>query len=281
MPDFVQTITVGQAKVSIINIGDIYLPLAKYMNVPPTDLAKRVDLAELAHQTVIPIHSILVQLPNLSLLVDAGAYDVVTDPDCAISGYVPPAGLAHQLTELGVDPEQIAHVIITHRHWDHFNGTTVERAGEYVPQFPNAQHYLGRADWERVEQAFQDSASVEYRTLRVLNNRGMLKLIDGNYDLGHGVEILAAPGETAGHQIVRLHSAGETLYVLGDLYHHPVEFAQPEWKVSWAKAETIIPSRYALAQRAVAENALLVATHIPAIGRLRLTNSGVVWETVK
>ncbi len=281
MPEFVRTLNVGKAVVSIINIGDIYLPLAGYMNVPKEELAARNDLHELAGQTLIPIHSIHIRLPQTSVLVDAGVYDVETEPEYAIPGYQPPPGLVDRLIELGVSLDGIEHVVITHRHWDHFNGTTFAQDGQFAPRFPNARHYLGQADWGRAETALQDPKSIEYRTLKVLHDRGRLKLVDGDRDLGNGIQIFAAPGETPGHQILRVQSEGETLYCLGDLYHHPVEFAQPEWKVSWAKSETILPSRKALTQRALDEGALLVATHIPAIGRLRRTASGVAWESTE
>lgn len=280
MSKSLRTFLVGQAKISIINIGNIYLPLAKYMNIPETDLATRDDLRDVATQTIIPIHIIHIQLPETSLLVDAGIYDVETEPEYAIPNYSPPPSLVSCLNELGISLADIEHVIITHRHWDHFNGTTYEYDGEYRPQFPNARYYLGKADWERAQTAFQDSQSIESCTLQVLDQYHVLEQVDSPRTLGQSITIIPAPGETAGHQIVRIHSEGETLYCLGDLYHHPVEFANPEWKVSWAKAETIRDSRHALTQQAVSENALLVATHIPDVGRLVATDSGVAWTSV-
>ncbi len=273
-------IKLGQATVTVINIGDIYLPVAEYLGVPETDLASRHDLHGLADQTTMPIHCVHIQLPHTSALVDAGIYDVETDPEYALPDYTPPPALVDQLLEAGIERNAITHVIITHRHWDHFNGTTYEVDGQLLPRFPNATCYLGRPDWERAEQPLQDPNSLESRTLKVLHQQGVLQLVEGNIDVVDGITIFAAPGETRGHQIVRVQSGGETLYCLGDLYHHPVEFAQPEWKVSWANAETIMASRQALTTRALDENALLIATHIPSVGRLRPTSSGVDWEPV-
>ena len=280
MAQSVRSLRLGKVKVTIINIGEVYLPLVRNMNVSEAELRGRNDLREFAEQTRIPIHCTHFQLPQTSVLVDAGVYDVQPDSEYALPNYEPPPGLINQLAEAGIRPEAIEHVIITHRHWDHFNATTFEQNGEYTPQFPNAYYYLGRADWERAEAALQNFQSTEYRTLRILHDKGMLDLIDGNRDLGHGVQIVVAPGETPGHQIVRVHSEGQTFYCLGDLYHHPVEFAHPEWMVSWANSEMNLASRQALVKAALAEQAFLLATHIPAIGRLRSTSSGVVWEAL-
>jgi glyoxylase-like metal-dependent hydrolase (beta-lactamase superfamily II) len=104
-------------------------------------------------------------------------------------------------------------------------------------------------------------------------------LVEGNCDLLPAVQILAMPGETAGHQIVRVHSEGQTLYCLGDLYRHPLEVEHPTWMVRWANRAANLASRSTLMKAALAENALLIAAHIPTIGRLERTASSVRWLT--
>jgi hypothetical protein len=49
------------------------------------------------------------------------------------------------------------------------------------------------------------------------------------------------------------------------------------WTVAWADVEANRASRQALTEAALAENALVVATHIPAIYRLQQSVSGVKW----
>jgi glyoxylase-like metal-dependent hydrolase (beta-lactamase superfamily II) len=147
------------------------------------------------------------------------------------------------------------------------------------PAFPNARHYLGRADWEHpdTQAALADAGSLESRTLGVLRERGLLDLVEEDRDLGGGVRIIAAPGESPGHQIVRVESQGQVLYCLGDLYHHPVEVERPDWMATWADREATPASRRALTQAALAENALLLAAHISGVGRLQRTAAGVWW----
>lgn len=105
----------------------------------------------------------------------------------------------------------------------------------------------------------------------VLSNTGLF---------GGGLQIIAAPGETPGHQIVRIHAGGHMLYFLGDLYHHSVEVEHPAWMNKWNDLGANTRSRQALTERALREDALLFATHIPAVGRIRRTAAGVRWETV-
>src|SRR5262249_43968367 len=150
--------------------------------------------------------------------------------------YQPPPDLGAQLARIGARPEAIDHVVITHSHFDHYSGIIQVSGGQDMPHFPRACHYLGRADWDRAQAALQDPASLEGRTLALVQQHGLIALVEQRHDLGDGVEIIAAPGETPGHQIVRIHSEGQTLYCLGDLYHHPVEVDHPDWMVHWADA---------------------------------------------
>jgi hypothetical protein len=101
----------------------------------------------------------------------------------------------------------------------------------------------------------------------------------GKPQSNHRSPIIAAPSESPGHQLVRVHSQGQTFYCLGDLYHHPVEVEVPTWMATWANPDTNISSRQSLVEAALAEDALLVAAHMP-IGRLQSTLSGIKWVEV-
>ena len=104
--------------------------------------------------------------------------------------------------------------------------------------------------------------------------------VDAERELVPGISILASPGETPGHLSVRVSSRGQTLYCVGDLYHHVLEVDHPTWAVSWAEPATILASRKAFAAVSLAENARAIATHIAGIGRLERTRLGVNWVTV-
>jgi glyoxylase-like metal-dependent hydrolase (beta-lactamase superfamily II) len=278
MADSVLTLSLGAATVSIINIGDIEAPLTTWMDPPPGGWPAAVA-AVVTRPLRFPVNCILARLPGLTLLVDAGVYDFAPDSALAIPNYRPPAPLLTALAGLGVRPADVNQLVITHAHHDHFNGLTVSKAGTFVPAFPHARCLLGRADWERPEtrNALNDPESLESRTLGALQQAGLLEFAVGEQDLGGGARIIAAPGETPGHQIVRLQSAGHTLYCVGDLFHHALEAEQPEYMVRWAEPRATLASRRALIDRAVAEDALVVATHIPGAGRLRRTAIGIRW----
>src|SRR5438874_2150883 len=83
-------------------------------------------------------------------------------------------GLTAQLLARGIHPEDITHLVITHLHFDHYAGTTLERDGCYVPTFPNARCFIGRADWEypETQEALKNPNSLGSRTIGALHQVG-------------------------------------------------------------------------------------------------------------
>ncbi|MEZ4683468.1 MAG: MBL fold metallo-hydrolase [Caldilineaceae bacterium] len=277
----IQQFDLGEALIRVFNVGDTRMNLPEMLNATEADWSPRYR-AHFAAPTKAPILCIHITLPTMTVLVDSGLYDFPESSPFALPNYTPPPGLPAQLAAAGLDPAGVDHLIITHAHGDHFNATTVKKEEAYVPVFPNAQLHLGRGDWERpaTQEALQRPDSLESRTFGVYQSHGQLTLESDVRELGAGVQIIAAPGETPGHQIVRIHSQGQTLYCLGDLYHHVVEVEQDGWGVTWSDIATAQASRRAFAQRALPEDALLIATHIAGMGRLVPTDEGVRWETV-
>lgn len=285
MHDHMHTIALGAATVSLINVGDLQLTLTEIMPVPEEEW--RPQYSGIFDQPLFfPSQCIHMALPDASVLVDANNFAISAPPG---SPYAPPAGYPHppdlltQLRERGIAPEEMTHVVMTHAHRDHYVGITHERDGQSVPSFPRARHVLGKADWDQPEmqEALRDPGSVESQTLGVIWQAGLLDLVEGSHDLTPSLRIVAAPGESPGHQIVRVASEGQVLYCLGDLYHHPSEVEHPSWMAEWDEPSATLASRLALSEAALAEHALLIAAHIPGIGRLERVATRYRWVQVQ
>jgi N-acyl homoserine lactone hydrolase len=123
------------------------------------------------------------------------------------------------LGKVGLAPEDIGTIFITHAHYDHMGALSL---------FPNAQVYLQRREIERWEMALAlpahfhsltaslDPADVLYA--RQLEHEGRLRLVDG-VALGvlPGVDIRPAfDTHTDGSQYVVVHNSADTWVVTGD-----------------------------------------------------------------
>lgn len=276
------TIALGDATLTIINDGDMMVDMADEIGVPESEWRPLYG-PDFAGACPYPSQCVHIALPGASILVDAGDYAqaIALEPSYLPPDYTPPPGVVEQLSSRGIRPEDITHLIITHAHFDHYDGMTIMRDGEYVPRFPNARVLMGRADWDNpdTQEALQDPASLENHTFGVLRRHGLLQPVDGDLDVTPEVRIISAPGESPGHQLVRIHSQEQTFYCLGDLFHHRAEVEHPAWMVKWAATAANLSSRNMLIKAALQENALLLAAHMP-VGRIEGTLELYRWVSL-
>lgn len=111
------------------------------------------------------------------------------------------------LDALGYDPAQVAHVVLTHLHFDHTGG---------LGELPNARVIVQGREW----------AELGNESLLALGayNRDDVDLghdrleLDGDHDLfGDGtITCLSTDGHTAGHQSVRVRTERGTYVICGD-----------------------------------------------------------------
>jgi glyoxylase-like metal-dependent hydrolase (beta-lactamase superfamily II) len=257
--DFVDSRSIGDAIVTVISEGSSRVGDESYgLNV---------------------VH---VRIGDASIMVDTGVQDPSSragQEEAAKYGFTRTPGLIAGLATVGVRPEEITHVLITHAHGDHFVGAVVEQDGKMVPRFPNAHYFLNRADWEGNPDREQPDSELMTR-LGPIDRLGRLELVDGDREIVPGVTMVHAPGESPGHSIVRVRSRDETFYALGDLFHHASLVEHPERGPDWQDRTQTRLSRERLIAEAVATQATLVFTHalFPPWGRVVSAGSGYRWE---
>ena len=235
-------------------------------------------------QGVVPLglELALIRIGDARILVDPGFGAPGSPHDRAFAGLVRSRGLQAALDALRVAPAAITHVLITHTHLDHYAGVTVEQDGARVPRYPNARVLVGRADWEQgPERAAPGALGSHLMThLGTLARLGLLDLVDGEKQVVPGVSMLAAPGESPGHCVVRVRSADRTFFHLGDLVHHGCEVAHPDWVPARRSAGILLESRERILGEAEATGATVIFSHepFPPWGRVVREGGGRRWQ---
>jgi len=274
----------GQAAVTVISEGSCFW--APKFDVPEAEWRRAVPEADTRGRIQIGFNVAHVRVPGASIVIDPGFDDPTSawqqrfaERSPNLQSLTRTPGLNAALARLGIRPDEVTHVLLTHAHRDHFPGVTREWNGRQAARFPRARHLLGRADWDGNPQR-GDPASDHVVRLSTIEGLGLLDLIDREREIAPGVTWIPAPGETPGHTIVRFESAGHCFYYLGDLFHHTCEVEHPDWMPPGRDLAANRRSRDTLLREAARGRALLVFSHgrFPAWGNVVPTETGYRWE---
>ena len=181
---------------------------------------------------VLGMHSFLIRSRHHTILVDACSGNDRQRPK------KPRYHLKHwpfldNLAKTGVDPTEVDFVLCTHLHVDHVGWNTRLIDGRWVPTFPNAKYLFARAEWAYWEEhykteAFRDDPYYKDSILPVIA-AGQMELVDGDHVFDDEVWLDPTPGHTPGHVSVHIRSGGQECVMSGDLMHHALQCAEPDW----------------------------------------------------
>ena len=173
---------------------------------------KRLHLATLGWPGggEFPVHGFVVTHPGGAILVDTG----VGGPEQMLADWrTVNRSVADALADLDMTPGDIGLVVNTHLHFDHCGQNAV---------FRHAPCYIQRAEAGRAQRESREL----YEWFGFMDAR--FELLDGDAELVPGLELIATPGHTSGHQSVVVRSGDGTPDVLiGDAAYTPRQYAGP------------------------------------------------------
>lgn len=127
------------------------------------------------------------------------------------------APLIRSLEALGVRPEEVTHVILSHLHADHAGGASEQGQDQQLRLvFAHAEHIVQRLEWDTATAGLPE-LSAAYPQEHVTPLKERLRLVEGEQEILPGIRALPTPGHTAGHQSLVIESGGRTAIYLGDL----------------------------------------------------------------
>lgn len=161
----------------------------------------------------------LVIHPKGILLFDAGLSDTIVGQPFyqnIIGGYgqLKLKTLRGQLADIGVTPEKITYLALSHSHYDHIGNANDYAGSTWLARKLESDLMFGPGINPRISREY--SALLKARE----------KFVDGDYDVfgDSSVVLKLTPGHSPGHQslYVKLANTGGVV-IAGDLYHYPEE----------------------------------------------------------
>ncbi|WP_376988223.1 MBL fold metallo-hydrolase [Bosea sp. R86505] len=269
-------IQVGRFEVTFLSDGFIDFPFSLFTGAPPAAVEQAVSSFFAARPTGVRSGFTvwLIRDGDQLVLVDAGPAGTVSKT----SGRLPAA-----LAAIGVKPEQIDAVIVTHMHVDHIAGLV---AGGRA-NFPTAEIYVDRRDINHFTDAAKANAAPDLLKSSFATSREVVALyprlqrIDGDREIARGLSVFDLGGHTPGQVGVRIEDGKDSLLLVADMLFHPAAHpAIPGLGILFEQDKAAADAaRARFFPKAAAEKSLLAATHMPfpGLGRIVKDGSGLRW----
>lgn len=224
----------------------------------------------------LPVNSLLLDLDGKRVLVDVGAGGTMG----------PTLGqLAGNLQAIGVSPESVETILLTHLHPDHSNGL-IDADGQ--PVYPNAELILH----EREAEFWLDREPSATDTERVRNGMNMAKRVTAPYlgrmrrvadgEVFTGVSAVLQAGHTPGHTGWLLESEGDRLLIWGDIVHlASVQVPRPDAALVFDVDQAMAcQSRQRVFDWVAGERIRVAGAHLgfSGFGHLRREGSGFAYQ---
>lgn len=126
--------------------------------------------------------------------------------------------LAGNLAALGLTPENITDMVLTHLHFDHCGGSIRIAGDRYETVFPNATYWSSQQQWDLAQNPNKlEGASFLKENINPIKESGQLQLFNKEFELTPNVQIRLYDGHTIGQSIALVNYNGKTIVNNADL----------------------------------------------------------------
>ena len=266
---------IGDITVTALSDGVLAAPLDVVLGVERAEI-ERLAGRKPGEPLPIAVNAFLLERAGKCALVDTGSGNSMG----------PTLGkLPQNLRALGVAPEQIDTIFLTHLHPDHSNGL-VDDAGNAI--YPNAEVVL-----HETEAAFWlDRDEASGASERIRRNIAKTKVTTAPYrarmrtvrdgEAVPGISALLLAGHTPGHTGWLIQSGKDSLLIWGDLVHlAAIQIVRPDTGLVYdVDPQAACATRRRMFDRAAADKLAVAGAHLdfPGFGTIIRKGSGFAFE---
>ena len=215
-----------------LNGGVTALDGGAMFGVVPKALWSRKYPVNDLNQIECPTEPILIQVDGRNYLIDSGVgFGKLNEKQLRNYGVSEESTLFESLQDLGLIPNDIDAILMTHMHFDHAGGLTHWEGETLVSSFPNAKIYVTNTEWNEMRNPNIRSRNTYWKE----NWEPIVDQVvtyDGELEVVPGIKLIHTGGHSDGHAIVRIEREGEVLLHMADIM--PTQAHQnPLWVLAY------------------------------------------------
>lgn len=212
-----EQLQVGKLTFTWLNGGVTHLDGGAMFGVVPKALWSRKYPYNDKNQIECRTDPILVETDGKRFLIESGiGKGKLTAKQKRNFGVEEESSVEHSLQKLGLKPEDIDGVLMTHLHFDHASGLTKQVDDEFQSVFSRAAIYCSSIEWEEMRNPNIRSKNTYWER----NWRGIEEQVvtfSEEIEVAPGIRMIHTGGHSDGHAIVIFESEGEMAIHMGDL----------------------------------------------------------------
>jgi glyoxylase-like metal-dependent hydrolase (beta-lactamase superfamily II) len=211
-----ETLQIGNVSLTWLSGGVTNLDGGAMFGVVPKGLWSKKYPHNEKNQIELPTDPILIQMDGKTFLVESGiGKGKLTEKQLRNYGVTKESELEASLGKLGLNPEKIDYVLMTHLHFDHACGLTRLEGGKYVSTFPNAQIITSQIEWDEMRNPNIRSKNTYWKeNWEAIENQ--VVIFAESWNMGP-ISMFHTGGHSAGHSIIIIEDGGEMAIHMADL----------------------------------------------------------------
>ncbi|MBO8156529.1 MAG: MBL fold metallo-hydrolase [Bacillaceae bacterium] len=212
-----ETMQIGRAKLTWLNGGVTHLDGGAMFGVVPKPLWSRKYPVNEKNQIELRTDPILLQIDGKNFLIDSGiGKGKLNDKQKRNFGVLEETSIEESLSQLGMAPEDIDGVLMTHLHFDHACGLSRWNGEELIPSFKNAVIYTSETEWDEMRHPNIRSVNTYWES-NWKPVQHQVETYEKEKEIVPGLKMIHTGGHSDGHSIIVFEDGDDMFIHMADI----------------------------------------------------------------